>query len=284
MTDNATLNYMVLNIAANPHPDGVYLNLFNKVSGKKVKYYGDSYATITRPQSDQEGYFRGSILTWLQIDKNEPAIDIERMQEIEAGSLDFDLAEKLGFNLKIFSYYFRIRDHLLFVEIKNEFNKSISHRNVRSIISKLFSKEYLDHDDPNVEVTVIPEKDALPRILGIYRINKIIIHIVKPNPDDSDVSEVLAEMERRGAKSQELTLVSDKKADGLKLDAEIIAKAKVAEHNGYVKASGRDIDGHKISLNTKEYPENMLIEIGGDHGVVQKTYQMVKNYVFGRAP
>ena len=258
-----------INVAANPHPPGVYQSIFTEAALSPVRYWGDHYATISKPVVVEEGFFQGRLVAWTQINKDEPAVNLEMLTEVDLSDLDLQLPDNIGFNGRIFLYSFREMDHKLFVEVKNEFGKRLSPQRVEKIFSLLLSPAVLGVDAPLVETTLIPDEDTLDRILSIHRLKRLDIHIVRPNADDVDVQEILDELEAQGAKSMDKTLIAAPGKDGLTPDENTSKQASVAAYNGYVTGAGREEDGETIRLSTKAHPrifDRLLTEFGSALG------------------
>jgi len=254
MTNNVSIEYCAVNVAAHPHPSGVYLKLLETAALAKVNYWGDHYATISSPVQREDGFYQGRLVTWTAINKDEPAVDTQKLEEVNLADIDLTLPDNLGFNGRIFIYTFRERDHTMFVETKNEFRKTLSASRVEKILTGLFSSEIQGSDAPLVEVTLIPEEDALNRILGLDRLKRLEIHLVRPNADDLDVAEILAELDAQNAKSLEKTLVAAPGDQGLDPDEKTKKQAEVAEFNGYVLGKGNKEDGELVQYSTKAHP------------------------------
>lgn len=255
MDKKRNLEYGILNVAASPHPEGVYVDLLNKAALERVNFFGDLYATISKPELVEDGYYRGRVVIWTEIDKTLPAINKDQLEQIEFENLDLKIPDNVGFNGRIFTYVLREKDHLFFIETKNDLGKKLSIRRLQRIFEKLFSEAVQGVEAPFVEVTVVPESDALSRILKVYELKKLKIHIVRPNADDLDTDRLLARMEKQGAKKQEILLVAAPNSGGIKADEETKTQAKVAATNGYVVASGLEEDGQTVELSTKDYPK-----------------------------
>lgn len=269
MAENTVVEYCAINVAANPHPTGVYESILRSAALNPVRYWGDHHATISEPVEIEDGYFQGRLVAWTEINKNEPAVNLEMLTEIDLSDLDIQLPDNIGFNGRIFFYTFREKDHKLFVEVKNEFGKRLSPHRVEKIFSLLLSPEILGVDAPLVETTLMPDEDTLDRILTLHRLKRLDIHIVRPNADDVDVREILEELEAQGAKSMDKTLIAAPQNDGLIPDENTSKQAHVAAYNGYVSGSGRQEDGEAIDLSTKAHPrifDRLLTEFGSALG------------------
>jgi len=250
-----TIEYCVLNVSANPHPVGVYVELLRDAVGHFHNYAGSDVATITTPRKRRPGYYQGRVVCWTDIDLTDPAIDKRTLVERTLAELNLDIPPNIGLNGKVFIYTFRERDHKLFVETKNEVGKRLSPKLVGRIFQYLFSAE-VQPAAPDVEVTVVPQEDTLARILALPGLKKLKIHMVRSNPDDinSEVERVLAEMDAMGAKSQEITVVKAPKKPSLVLTDRLTAQARAGDQNGFVEGVGEGNDGKDTRLNTKEHP------------------------------
>lgn len=269
MADDVVVEYCAVNVAAHPHPAGVYLELLQKAAETQVNYWGDHYAKISPPMEREAGFYQGRLVTWTAINRDEPAVDTQRLEEVDWEDLDLAIPENLGFNGRIFFYSFRERDHTMFVEVKNEFGKRVSPKRVEKILFRLFSPEVQGPDAPLVEVTLIPDEDTLNRILSLDRLKRLEIHLVRPNADDLDVEDILAELDAQNAKSMEKVLVAAPGEEGLEPDDRTRKEATVAEFNGYVVGSGNEADGELVHLSTKAHPrifERLLGEFGSALG------------------
>ncbi|MEH6718864.1 MAG: DUF4747 family protein [Aurantimonas endophytica] len=256
MADEARLEYCVLNIAASPHPEGIYIDLLKQAATNQVKYWGDRYATISAPQERENGYWQGRILTWDNIDFSEPGIDTGALKEVDVSGFGDTLPPNIGFNGRVFLYTLRVSDHRLFVETMNDLGKTLSPRQAGKIFDALLNLPVQPPDSPVVSVTVIPDEDALKQILSIDQLKKLRIHLVRPNADDigDEADEVLQELVEQGAKSQDILLTAVA-GEGLKPNEHTLAQASVAEINGYVDGNGREADGTRVSYSTREYPK-----------------------------
>ncbi|RUV91170.1 DUF4747 family protein [Mesorhizobium sp. M1A.F.Ca.IN.022.07.1.1] len=263
--ENRIIEFCVLNIAASPHPGGVYVDLLNRAAFNPVNFWGELFATISPPEKVEDGFYRGRLLVWTEINTSEPAIRKDILQEVPFEQLAINLPADVGFNGKVFQYILRERDHVLFLETRNDLNKRISPQRARKIFNELFGPPIQGIEAPLVEVTVIPDEDLLKRILAISKLKRLHIHLVRPNADAIDPQEILDNLVQQGAKSQDVIYVAAPGPDGLKPNEETTTQAEVASHNGFVKGSGVEEDGESVSLSTKEHPR-VIRRIFGELG------------------
>lgn len=263
MTRKKSVEFCILNISANPHPTGIYPKLFEQTANLHVNYRGNDFATISKPTLREDGFYQGRIVCWTDIDTSEPAINKVDLSEIPLEDLDIRIPSHVGLNGRVFSYTLRERDHKIFVETKNDLNKHLSPTMVRKIFTHLMSGDVLGVDAPIVGITVVPDEDTLKRILSIAYLNRLKIHMIRPNQDDinDDIEKVLQELEQQNATSQDVVLTAKPGVGGLQPNNRVVAQAKAAELNGYVEASGKEDDGQPIRLSTKEHPKILKADL-----------------------
>lgn len=281
MPNRGALEYCMLNVAASPHPEGIYWTIFDDAALSHVRFWGDLHATISKPIRLEDGFFRGRIAIWTEIDTSEPAIKTDVLEEVDVRDLDLSLPSNVGFNGRIFTFVFREEDHIAFVETKNDIGKNLSPSRAAKILQLLFSPEVLGVDAPMVEVTVIPDEDALKRILGLHYLRSIHMQIVRPNADDLDVQDILDGLVEQGAKSQTLHYTAASGEGGLKLNERSKTQAETAAYNGYVAGSGTDEDGNKVELSTKEYPRLIRRVVGEFGSSFESALAVAKETIFG---
>lgn len=263
MTTKKSVEFCILNISANPHPSGIYPKLLEKTANIHVNYRGNDFATISKPTFREDGFYQGRIVCWTDIDTSEPAINKIDLSEIPLEDLDIRIPSHVGLNGRVFSYTLREKDHKVFVETKNDLGKRLSPTMVGKIFTHLMSGNVLGVDAPIVGITVVPDEDTLNRILAIANLNRLKIHMVRPNQDDinDEVERVLHELEQQNATAQDVVLTARPGGEGLQPNKRAIAQAKAAEMNGYVEASGKEDDGEPIRLSTKEHPKILKTDL-----------------------
>jgi Domain of unknown function (DUF4747) len=262
MAANETIEYCALNISASPHPEGVYLNIFERATKNKVNFWGDHFAAISEIEKVSEGFYRGRLVVWTEIDTTESAVKIDELERVDFADLGISLPNNVGFNGKVFVFIFRESDHILFLETRNDLAKTLSPSRAQRIFGELFSIEIQGVGSPYVEVTVIPSEDTLARILGISNLKRLHIHIVRPNADDIDPQAVLDGLVEQGARSQDITYIAAPQSGGLKPNGRTTTQAEVAQFNGFVEGTGYEDDGTHVALSTRQYPRIIKRRLG----------------------
>ncbi|WP_082730976.1 MULTISPECIES: DUF4747 family protein [unclassified Sphingomonas] len=257
MSNESTIKIGFLNVVASPHPEGIYSSSLRTVSNTPVNVRGKDFAIITPPQevSGDPDIFQGVISVWTDIDPSEPSISKSTFEkkDVEA-ELKKVFAER-GFNNRSFSYILDSSTHTIAVELKNENGKTLSIRQAGKVFEFLLSRE--NKDGQTFEVTIIPEEDALTQVLGLERIDKIVIVLKRPNPGDShgsDADEVLRELHEQNIKRAEYNFSRQPATDGIHLNEANHTRAEVAASNGYVESSGVE-NGIRTKRSTQQYPK-----------------------------
>lgn len=273
MEKKKLIEIIVVNIAANPHPEGIYFNLFNTAAGKKVKYSvnGEKSARFSEPTKIEEhpNFFSGHLLIWIDVSKNKDWMDLNSEQLLndteknqKLNSIE-EIAKDYGLSAQQFDYIFDIQNHKLYIERKNSRQKVIMPSQIKSILKKIMSVEIQGKDAPTVEITITPENDVVSNILDLPGLSKLNIGIVKPNPDDTSDGvrkRVLERLKNQNAHKIEVALFKDQKEDKLTPDQETKDLANVASENGFVRGEGVDIHGVKTKLSTEDKPKIIRLE------------------------
>ncbi len=248
-----------LNVVATPHPNGVYERLLRQAGDTGVNFYGESIAAITSPRAarNENHLIEGRIVVWTEIDESQPGINKRSLSAVRLTDMNFRVPADLGFNGKVFAYVFNTRSHVLAFETRNEFGQNLSPVRAQRIFDILFSARVQGTDVELVEVTVIPEDDALSQVLALDRLDRVDIYLKRPNDDDitKETNRIMAELMAQNVKSEERILSRAPKTEGIELSAENQTRAEVAASNGYVTASGQDADGVPQKRSTKKYPK-----------------------------
>jgi hypothetical protein len=258
MAEDRTITVGFLNVVATPHPPGIYPASLADLANKPVRVRGNDWAIITAPKqvSGEPDLWEGIVSVWTDVDASEPSINKAtfQRQDVEA-ALKKIFAER-GFNNRSFAYVLDDQTHKVAVELKNEGGKTISILQISRIFDLLLSK--LNREGQTYEVTVVPEEDAIERVLGLKRLDRVDILLKRPNigdHDSGDADQVLQELHEQNIKQAEYTFSRQPGTDGIHLNQENETRAEVAAQNGYVKSSGIDEYDNRDKRSTKEYPK-----------------------------
>lgn len=249
-----------LNIVATPHPKGVYERLIEKACSNIVQYWGAHHAAISNFSKfdGNEDFFKFTLSNWIEIDPDEPTIRKEDFAKSSLPREGKDFSSRYGVNGRVFSCILDSRIHTVLVELKNEDGKRLSALRAELIFQKLLSPDILGADAESVEVTLIPQDDALKYVLGFKRLDRLEILVKMPNNDDitTETNRVLKNLREMKAKSKTATLARAAGTSGLEPDDEHMALARVAAAgNGRVDTIGLDENEQKGERSTKEKPK-----------------------------
>lgn len=274
MADEKIVEIGFLNIVATPHPPGVYDRLLRSAAGKAVEFYGDLRAAITSPRAaaGESHLLQGRVVIWTDIDEDQPGVNKRDLSSVKLADMNFRVPGNLGFNGKPFIFVFNTRTHVLAFEGRNEFGQRLSPERARRIFDRLFSPTVLGLDAELVEVTVLPEDDALNLVLGLDRLDRVEILVKRPNDDDitTKTNAIMAELMAQKAKSEDRILTRAPGTDGLELSEENQTRAEVAARNGYVKSKGRDEEGEVRTRSTREYPKILRYVVDAGESFISK--------------
>lgn len=258
MAEDRTILIGFVNVVATPHPPGIYKEALKRVANKPVNVRGSDYAIVTTPRAvkGEKGLHEGLVSVWTDVDASEPSINKATFQKQDVEAALRKIFLERGFNNRTFSYVLDEQTHIITVELRNDEGKTISVGQVGKIFELLFSR--LNKAGQSFAATIVPEEDAIERVLGLARLDRVDILLKRPNPgdhDDGDAEEVLRELDEQNMKQAEYVFVRQPGTDGIRLNARNEARAEVAATNGYVKSSGVDENGDRDRRSTKEYPK-----------------------------
>jgi Domain of unknown function (DUF4747) len=121
--------------------------------------------TSPRAVTGRSGIYTGRILIWTEIDLKRPWLDLANEDELDpALKKSISIPENARPNMRAFGYVFVEKPHRVYFEAKNEFGERLGPNVAKSIFSKITSQELLGFDSPEVEVTIVPDVDAVDRV------------------------------------------------------------------------------------------------------------------------
>lgn len=267
MAREKTIEICGLNLAANPHPTGVYLEALREASRYQVRARGHDFARITSPRRSNrsDDLYQGRISVWTDIDTKGKWIDTTNNDE-----LDPDIKKKISIpenarpNYRAFEYVFQVSRHRLWFESRNELDDRLGPITARGVFSRLLSRELRGLNETDIAVTLIPEEGTVRRILHLPGLRRLIIRVTSQNPDGSS-PEARRRVQRQldDMKAQELEVQLKKKAGAVRLtpNADITELAEVGADNGFVRGEGTNGAGETVALSTDERPKKILANV-----------------------
>lgn len=268
MDKNPTIVVGAINIAANPHPEGIYRRLFDHVATIEINIHGSDWGKITKVSdlTGRDGVFHGRVLLWAKIDKRGKWINKDKDDEATAeDKKKISIPEAIEPNMRSFVFVFDQNKHRIIIEYKNDEDQGFGPKRASKFFSRLFAPENLWEGAPEVAVTTVPTEDALARVLAIPRLRRLRIHNTIPNDDLGDDAERIQErLKKMGAKSQDTELHKAAKVKKLEPDGQIKALAEAALENGFVEGFGRDETGKNVYESTELHPKTVTVKMEGE--------------------
>jgi hypothetical protein len=252
----------ILNIAANPHPPGIYVELLRNSAKFLINLRGSDYGKITAPRQapHQPGYYTGRILVWTEIDIKGRWLDLENEEDLPKDLKDaINIPNSAKPNYRTFHYFFHEKNHTLYYEWRNEFGESLSPNMAKKLFANVLSQELHGFQIPEVAVTIVPEDGAIEKILKLPGLRTLHMRVTRPNPDlplDGPRRRVFDRMERANAQVLEERYVKSAGAERLITTPEIEDVATVAAEDGFVRGEGR-VDGKKLEVSTDQLPKKL---------------------------
>jgi hypothetical protein len=268
MAGNPKIQVGALNVAASPHPTGVYRRLLDSAAEVEVHLHGSDWGKITSvtPLEDRPELLVGRVLLWAHIDKDGKWLNKKKNVEATADEKKrIVLPPDIEPNFRSFYFVFHEPKHRLVVEFRNELDQTFGPSRAEMFFARLFNHPSLSEVGVEVAVTVIPTEDALDKIFHIPRLRWLRIHNTRPNPEDlSEEAEALhARLKAMGAKSQDLELAKAAKVVTLQPDEEIKSLANAAAVDGFVEGRGKTETGANVFESTKLHPKVVELEVHG---------------------
>ncbi|MEP6880224.1 MAG: DUF4747 family protein [Nitrosospira sp.] len=243
-----------------PHSPQRYVELFSETYRGRIEAVarGDQNVLIGAldyvDKDHPETGITGELYRYSQFDSDEPWFNIRNREEASEEEIkQIRIPENLKPHFSRFPFVFLPKGHRLYIEIR-KYGKVSSPHALATAFRRLFADERLGNFGP-VEVTAEPQRDALKLLFQIPFIRTLTIEIVRPNPDDGGVLQrrFMKKLEDQNASTMEIKL-SASRDERLIPDDDTKAIAGVAASNGYVRASGRNMDGLAITRSTRDIP------------------------------
>lgn len=258
MVDERLIPVYALNIAATPHPAGIYIKLLTRAATFFARAHGSDYARISVPkESDRDGVYTGRILIWTEIDLGGKWYDVSADAELsDALRKTISIPENAKPNFRTFDYIFYEKKHRIYFEARNDLGNTVGPSVILRVLRQLLSQDLQGLKAPSVEVTLVPKEGTVARILAMPGLRKLTMRVVLPNPDATDNATLLRVRKRlQDANARQLDETFTKRPGAARLVAtqEIKDTAAVAAENGYVRGE-RTVDGKLVALSTSDEP------------------------------
>ncbi len=260
MVRESQMSVCALNISMHkPHSPERYVELFKSAFRSRCIVFSHGHGALLGSlygidKDDTLQGLRGEIYRFIHLDQTEPWFNLNNKQAANEDELkEIKIPEYLKPHFARFSFVFFPKGHKLYVEMRRD-KKNITPSSVATIFKEIFLDEALS-DFRDIEVVVIPDSNEIDEILKIPSIHTLTIELFRPNSDDNHDDEVrlLKILEEQNAKKMRVTYTATNE-NSFAPDSETKKLAHVAAKNGYVSASGFDINDRKVERSTKNTP------------------------------
>lgn len=251
-----------INITIQPHTSQKYLDLFRDTYAlkKSVNISGDQYGLLVgmyKLNRDQKklGPIAGDIFKFTNIDPDASWFNISTSDFASDVDVDkINIPENLKPNSSRFSYIFYPEQHLMFYEGYYDGN-SLGPKNAERFVDRLFNVNEIIEKYGKVDVTHVPEEDALADAIKLYHKDRIEMTIKRPNPDSQADAEARV-MRRMQARNVEIYEQSYKAIQGesIKMDNDLEVMAHISAKNGIFYVKGKDENSKPIEFSTSKHP------------------------------
>jgi hypothetical protein len=216
-----------------------------------------------KPISDagpEAGLF-GRLYRFVHVDKNAPWFNVARHDEATSEEISkISLPDELRPNTEMFDFVFYPSGHSLYINTRSG-NKVNGKRHnlgvgqVVKLLETLASLPAIEQRFGVVEITALPDKEQLERILSIHTLNKLVIEVSKPNPDELGKAQAKVFDRLSGMKARKLKqeLVAERH-ESIAVDEDTRTLARVAASNGKVVGYGYTAAHKRVEESTLAKP------------------------------
>lgn len=262
MARTSSVIFGAINIVTHPHSVNGYSQLWHAATdaGRAVKVWGDSWGMIGTAfdviSGNPDKGITGEIYRFTNIDENAEWLDLQRKKPVSDDEIDdlINIPEHLRPNLRRIRYFFSPEKHTLIFASSYEGN-NLSPDLAARLLEELIGHPSLTKLAPNLTITVEQSREKIDYILQKLQIEKILISIEVPNGDDEGEEEESVEsvLLEQNARKQRVSLEAQKHKQ-LNLNTRNTKLAHLAASNGFVEATGFNLNGDKETVKTKDHP------------------------------
>ncbi len=264
VTLSRTLEFAVLDVSAQPHPDGSYVQILRRARKlrRAVKIYGNDFGEISEisTRKNREGEtvgFHGTVFRFTKIDENADWFDTSTGESATEGALEeLSIPKNLRPNTRLIYWYFEIATHTL-VFVRKNGEATLSPDQGAAFFSKLLNMAAEEIKEVEyVDVTTIKCSENIERIFNKPVVSKLCFDLKRPNADSPNgaMEKILAQMEADNAVRWEEGLTGPK--GGTLKKSERISDLLVASKRlGTVKAITYNDSGEREEIDSKNHPK-----------------------------
>lgn len=280
-----TVVVSALNIAMHrPHSPERYVELFSSAyDTHKLYEQGEIHGLILGSlfgvrDAVQTNELSGEIYRFVKVDANEPWFNtLTRKQATEKEVQQISIPQNLLAHMQKIPFIFFPKEHELWYLSKDK-TGSLSPGVVEKYLQTLFDHVVAEQQFPQVDVTTLPDKDALEEVFDVPGLHRVELTFKRPNPDDA--GDLAAKFEQRLAglnvQSRQEVLTS-KKGERLQPDEQLRAEAEVAARNGRVTSVGVDEHGTPVEASTAKKPKRIPMRFIEAKETIRELIKRAKN-------
>lgn len=244
-----------------PHSPQKYMDLlWDARRSKKLVRLGKIHGAMIGHLSGRREYSRGAVLVgevyrFVKIDDSLPWFNSETGEEASEDDMEkIQIPKELLPNLQRIEFAFVPGKHRLWFVARDRDDR-LGPKAARKFFDVLLNGVAREKRYPEIEVTVIPDKDSIDELLSVHRIKRLTVRLIRPNADDAEELEqrFLDRLEEANSKEM-LSVFTEADSDGVTPTKELRGLANVAARNGSVRVEGRTADGAKFDESTTERP------------------------------
>jgi hypothetical protein len=261
------LEIAVLNIAMHNHDKGElsYEALFQTLNNDDIEVQLDeTHAACigelnTKKQYGEQRYFLGQIYKYAKIYPERDCLNtITKKVATDEEKKALIVPKHLRPHFVKIPFIFIPKGHRLYIQTKHK-NDLFGITRAKKLFELLVQNKEIFQKFGDVEVTVEPDSAEVEKLINRKDIDKLMVDIVRPNPDDIGNIEqaVFERMKKRNLKKQRIEYTSVKD-ENLVLDDDLKTEVKIAASNGKVVAEGVNVENEKWKISTEE--TNLVIK------------------------
>lgn len=261
------LEIAVLNIAMHNHDKGElsYEALFQTLNNDDIEVQLDeTHAACigelnTKKQYGEQRYFLGQIYKYAKIYPERDCLNtITKKVATDEEKKALIVPKHLRPHFVKIPFIFIPKGHRLYIQTKHK-NDLFGITRAKKLFELLVQNKEIFQKFGDVEVTVEPDSAEVEKLINRKDIDKLMVDIVRPNPDDIGNIEqaVFERMKKRNLKKQRIEYTSVKD-ENLVLDDDLKTEVKIAASNEKVVAEGVNVENEKWKISTEE--TNLVIK------------------------
>lgn len=269
MSKERTIEICALNIAMhNPHSPQRYVELFKDAYALQfLIQQGELHGLIlgslyVNDNWAEEKSISGEIYRFVKVDANEPWFNTKTAKQATERDVEaINIPPHLLAHLQRIQFVFLTDKHELWFisrDRKNSLGPLVAERFMQKLLETVVAqKQY-----PTVSVTALPDAETLKNLLSMHRLQKLIIEVKRPNPDDGAgaAGRAMERLERWNVKRETVELIADDD-ESITPDNELRNYAEVAANNGSVTGIGKNAEGLPERESTVNKPRRIFVRV-----------------------